>query len=324
MGHVTVCHMELPKAATPTRDLPADRPPWHRVQSAAAGPSSLEGRAIAGLAAGQPAPDRPLRAPRRPPHRIPAPGLRADLRPQAPTVVKPALRDFLCSASAARAAWQLSADDPGRRTSPDSAWLRRVHRGGGLLDERGHRSRLRHVDGVAAGHLDHRRPSPLRHEAPGRRGANPVLDGDEVPARLGPPGRVGDGSAEGVHALGDLGVGHERGLLGRQVGGERAVELVAVQQQEAVLGWQDERHRGAGRGVGDQAVDRLALVGRECGEDDGRPGASNTSKSNDGISPAGVDLASSTWAETLQPLLTEKDSIMSTTPRNTVLSTAAS
>jgi hypothetical protein len=43
--------MELPKAATPTRDLPADRPPWHRVQSAA-GPSSLEGRAIAGLAAG--------------------------------------------------------------------------------------------------------------------------------------------------------------------------------------------------------------------------------------------------------------------------------
>jgi transposase len=41
MGHVTGCHMELPKAATPTRDLPADRPPWHRVQSAA-GPSSLE------------------------------------------------------------------------------------------------------------------------------------------------------------------------------------------------------------------------------------------------------------------------------------------
>src|SRR5215211_8846472 len=80
--------MELPKAATPTRDLPADRPPWHRVQSAA-GPSLLEGRAIAGLAAGQPAPDRPLRAPRRPPHRIPAPGLRADLRPQAATVVKP-------------------------------------------------------------------------------------------------------------------------------------------------------------------------------------------------------------------------------------------
>jgi hypothetical protein len=26
---------QLPKAATPTRDLPADRPPWHRLQSAA-------------------------------------------------------------------------------------------------------------------------------------------------------------------------------------------------------------------------------------------------------------------------------------------------
>jgi pimeloyl-ACP methyl ester carboxylesterase len=46
--------------------------------------------------------------------------------------------------------------------------------------------------------------------------------------------------------------------------------------------------------------------------------ASNTSKSNDGISPAAVDLASSTSAETLQPLQ-RKESIMSTTPRNIVL-----
>jgi hypothetical protein len=130
MGHVTVCHMELPKAATPTRDLPADRPPWHRVQSAAAGPSSLEGRAIAGLAAGQPAPDRPLRAPRRPPHRIPAPGLRADLRPQAPTVVKPALRDFLCSASAARAAWPL--DELGLAEPWRARRVGRRHRSGTL------------------------------------------------------------------------------------------------------------------------------------------------------------------------------------------------
>ena len=56
-----------------------------------------------------------------------------------------------------------------------------------------------------------------------------------------------------------------------------------------------------GWGVGDQGVDRLALVGRECGEDDGRPGASNTSKPNDGISPAGVDLASSTCSPTTAP-----------------------
>src|SRR4029453_5187458 len=85
MGHVTGCHMELPKAATPTMDLPADRPAWAGVQHPA-GPPPLEGRAIAGLGAGQPAPDGPLRGPRRPPHPIPAPGLRADLRPQAPTV----------------------------------------------------------------------------------------------------------------------------------------------------------------------------------------------------------------------------------------------
>jgi hypothetical protein len=53
-----------------------------------AGPPSLEGGAIAGLAAGQPAPDGPLRAPCRHPHGVPASSLRADLRPQAHTVVK--------------------------------------------------------------------------------------------------------------------------------------------------------------------------------------------------------------------------------------------
>jgi hypothetical protein len=59
-------------------------------------------------------------------------------------------------------------------------------------------------------------------------------------------------------------------------------ELVAVQQQEAVLGGRMSGTGAPGWGVGDQGVDRLALVGRECGEDDGRPGASNTSRSNDG------------------------------------------
>jgi hypothetical protein len=53
-----------------------------------AGPPSLEGGAIAGLAAGQPAPDGPLRAPCRHPHGVPTSSLRADLRPQAHTVVK--------------------------------------------------------------------------------------------------------------------------------------------------------------------------------------------------------------------------------------------
>ena len=42
----------------------------------------------------------------------------------------------------------------------------------------------------------------------------------QVPARLDPSGGFGDRSAERVHAPGDLGVGHERGLPGGQVAGE--------------------------------------------------------------------------------------------------------
>jgi hypothetical protein len=42
------------------------------------------------------------------------------------------------------------------------------------------------------------------------------------------------------------------------------VEFVAVQEQEAVPGRQDRRLRPVGRETGDERVDRLALVGREC------------------------------------------------------------
>jgi hypothetical protein len=48
---------------------------------------TAEGGAVAGLVAGQPAPDDPLRTPRRHPDRVPAPSLRADLRPRARTTV---------------------------------------------------------------------------------------------------------------------------------------------------------------------------------------------------------------------------------------------
>jgi hypothetical protein len=83
-----------------------------------------------------------------------------------------------------------------------AALVTRGHCGGGLLDERGDRGRLRLVDGVAAGDLDHGEAGPLRHGALGRRGDHPILGREQVPARLGPPGRVGDRSAEGVHAQG--------------------------------------------------------------------------------------------------------------------------
>jgi hypothetical protein len=41
------------------------------------------------------------------------------------------------------------------------------------------------------------------------------------------------------------------------------VELVPVQEQEALLGRQDRRLRPVGRETGDERVDRLALIRRE-------------------------------------------------------------
>jgi hypothetical protein len=47
---------------------------------------------------------------------------------------------------------------------------------------------------------------------------------------------------------------------GGHVRGERGGELVPVQEQEAVPGRQDRRHRRPGRRVGDEGAHRLALV----------------------------------------------------------------
>jgi hypothetical protein len=62
--------------------------------------------------------------------------------------------------------------------------------------------------------------------------------------------------------------GHEVGLGGVDVGGERRRELRRVEEQEAVLRRQDRRHRRARRRVGDQRADRFALVGSEGGDVD--------------------------------------------------------
>lgn len=85
---------------------------------------------------------------------------------------------------------------------------------------------------------------PLGHGTLCGRGDHPVVGHDQVPGRLGPPGRLGRGSVEGVHAPGHLGVRHEGGLVGGGVRGERGGEPVPVQEQEAV----------PGRRVGDEAV----------------------------------------------------------------------
>ena len=63
---------------------------------------------------------------------------------------------------------------------------------------------------------------------------------------------------------GNLRVGHERGLLGGQIAGERRGKLLSVQEQEAVLRRQGRSHRRAGRRVSDERIHRLARVRREC------------------------------------------------------------
>ena len=82
------------------------------------------------------------------------------------------------------------------------------------------------------------------------------------------PGRVGDRSPQRSDAPGNLRVGHEGRLVGAQVGGERIVELLAVEEQEPVPWGQDRRDRCSGRRVGDEGVHGLALVRGEGGDVD--------------------------------------------------------
>src|SRR5215472_17180500 len=114
---------------------------------------------------------------------------------------------------------------------------------GSLLDEIRHGARLRHVDRVAGWHLGHRGASPLGHGPLRTWRDHLVFRGEEVPRRLRTPGRCGDCSCERVHTPRNLRVSHEGGLISRQV----ASELVAVQEQEAILRRQDGRYRRAGR-----------------------------------------------------------------------------
>jgi LuxR family maltose regulon positive regulatory protein len=84
-----------------------------------------------------------------------------------------------------------------------------------LLDERDDGAGLGHVDRVAGGGLGDGGPGALGHRTLRGRRDHPVLGRDHVPARLGPPGGVGDLPGGGVHAPRDLRVSHERGQVGR-------------------------------------------------------------------------------------------------------------
>ncbi|MCY1240480.1 hypothetical protein D9M72_533320 [compost metagenome] len=97
-----------------------------------------------------------------------------------------------------------------------------------------------------------------------------VVGGDQIEARLFLPGRRGDGTGCRFHAPRHLGVGHEGCNLGIDVGREGGGEFRLVECQETIDRRQDRRNGGAGRRVGDQRGNGLALIRREGGDiDDG-------------------------------------------------------
>jgi hypothetical protein len=80
---------------------------------------------------------------------------------------------------------------------------------------------LRDVDGVAALDLNDRGARPLGHRTLGLRWDHPVIGGDQIPARLGPPRRFANCALRAPHAPRNLRIGPEGCLLGVHVGRER-------------------------------------------------------------------------------------------------------
>src|SRR5258706_4478445 len=125
---------------------------------------------------------------------------------------------------------------------------------------------LRYVDGVASLDLNDRSTRALGHSTLGVRWNHPVLGGDQVPARLGPPRGFADRAANGPHAPRNLGVSHKRGFFWVHVGGERGWKLRLVEEQKAVLRRQYRRYGRAGRRIFNKRSHRLALVWSEGGD----------------------------------------------------------
>ena len=107
---------------------------------------------------------------------------------------------------------------------------------GGLFDKGCHSCGLRHVDRMAAFNPDDCKARPLGHGALGGWRNHPVLDDDQIPARLGLPCWFADCTAESLHAPRDLGVGHDRSFLRLHVGRERGGELSLVEEQKPSCG----------------------------------------------------------------------------------------
>ena len=95
---------------------------------------------------------------------------------------------------------------------------------GGLIDERCNDLGMGDVNGVTAFDLDDLGTRPLGHCPLGIGRDHLVLCDDQVPARLGTPGRFADRIVKSSNAPRDLRFGHEHGLfcihVGREGGGK--------------------------------------------------------------------------------------------------------
>src|SRR5467141_1742150 len=89
---------------------------------------------------------------------------------------------------------------------------------------------------------------------------DPVVRGDEVPARLGPPRRFRHLAVERRETPRHLRLGHELRERRIDIRRERGGELRLIEEQESVLWRKNWRHRCARRGIRNQLCDRLPLI----------------------------------------------------------------
>src|SRR5260370_17488848 len=91
---------------------------------------------------------------------------------------------------------------------------------------------LRYVDGVTSLDLNDRSTRALGHSTLGVRWNHPVLGGDQVPARLGPPRGLSDRAAMCPHAPRNLRVGHKCGFFWLHVAYYPIANLRLVKKQK--------------------------------------------------------------------------------------------
>ena len=126
----------------------------------------------------------------------------------------------------------------------------------GRHDQRSDRLRLRHVNGMAALDLDHRRTRPFGHGTLGVGRDHPVFGGDQVPVRLRLPRRLANRAGECSHAPRTWESASEGGRVFVHVSREGCGELRLVEKEIPVLRREDRRHGSARGWILDQRVRR--------------------------------------------------------------------